>query len=147
MAATEGDADHRLAASQPGHARARLADADREGHPRRLAPTPLAAAGCRRDLCAFADRAARSAGTTVTLPEQPAALIGNGILRFPRNPTCLGLVLVLLGIAAIPRRITPCPAVPLLGVRMDRLFITAEEVNLRRALGGDWSGYRARVRL
>jgi hypothetical protein len=54
---------------------------------------------------------------------------------------------VLLGIAAIPRRITPCPAVPLLGVRMDRLFITAEDVYLRRALGEDWSGYRARVRL
>ena len=94
----------------------------------------------------LADRAFHVAQTTVKPLEKPTALIRDGVFRFSRNPMYVGFVLVLLGIACLLRSVTPFIVIPIFGVWMDRLFITAEEANLKESFGEAWVQYSARVR-
>jgi len=118
---------------------------------RKIVPSPwhllgLLPLGLGVALNLLADRAFHTAGTTVKPLEQPTALIRDGVFRFTRNPMYLGFALVLLGIACLLRSATPFIVIPIFGVLMDRLFIPAEETNLKRSFGDAWTQYRARVR-
>jgi protein-S-isoprenylcysteine O-methyltransferase Ste14 len=93
-----------------------------------------------------ADRALHTAKTTVKPLDQPTVLIRDGVFRLSRNPMYLGFVLVLLGIAVLLRSLAPFLIIPVFGMLMDRLFITAEEANLKRSFGEAWLQYSARVR-
>lgn len=94
----------------------------------------------------MADQAFHRAKTTVKPLDQPTVLIRDGVFRFSRNPMYLGFVLILLGLAILLRSLTPFFIIPILAVSMDRLFIPAEEANLKRAFGQTWQEYSARVR-
>jgi len=94
----------------------------------------------------MADQAFHRAKTTVKPLDQPTVLIRDGVFRFSRNPMYLGFVLILLGLAILLRSLTPFFIIPIFAVWMDRLFIPAEEANLKRAFGQTWLEYSARVR-
>lgn len=86
------------------------------------------------------------AGTTVHPGKPSTALVTGGLNRFSRNPIYLGLVVALLGIAALMGSLTPLVVVALFALVIDRLFITMEERMLRERFGEEYEAYRRRVR-
>ena len=93
-----------------------------------------------------ADRAFKRRATTVKPFETPSDLITGGVFRLSRNPMYLGFVLILAGIAVVLRSLSPYLAVAAFAVAMDRVFIRAEEADLRQQFGEEWLAYRRRVR-
>jgi protein-S-isoprenylcysteine O-methyltransferase Ste14 len=93
-----------------------------------------------------ADRAFKRRATTVKPFETPSALLTGGVFRLSRNPMYLGFVLILAGIAVVLRSLSPYAVVVAFAVAMDRVFIRAEEADLRRQFGEAWLAYRRRVR-
>jgi protein-S-isoprenylcysteine O-methyltransferase Ste14 len=94
----------------------------------------------------LADQALRRAGTTVKPFEKPSALLTDGAFRFSRHPMYLGFVLVLIGVAALLRSLTPWIVVPVFGAWMEVAFVRYEESALARAFGEEWDQYKTRVR-
>jgi protein-S-isoprenylcysteine O-methyltransferase Ste14 len=94
----------------------------------------------------LADQALRRAGTTVKPFEKPSALLTDGAFRFSRHPMYLGFVLVLIGVAALLRSLTPWIVVPVFGAWMEVAFVRYEESALARAFGEKRDQYKTRVR-
>ena len=93
-----------------------------------------------------ADQAFKRRGTTVKPFEQPSALVTGGLFRVTRNPMYLGFVLILAGLAVLLGSLSPYVVVAAFAVAMDRVFIRAEEADLRAQFGAEWEAYAARVR-
>jgi protein-S-isoprenylcysteine O-methyltransferase Ste14 len=94
----------------------------------------------------LADQALRRAGTTVKPFEKPSVLLTDSAFRFSRHPMYLGFVLVLIGVAALLRSLTPWIVVPVFGAWMEVAFVRYEESALARAFGEKWDQYKTRVR-
>lgn len=118
---------------------------------RRIIPTPWNLAGLL-PLAAgvwinlLADHAFRKAGTTVKPFEKPTVLLTDGVFRFSRHPMYLGFVLVLIGVAALLRSLTPWIVVPAFGPWMEMAFVRFEESALAHEFGAQWQQYKTRVR-
>jgi len=88
----------------------------------------------------------RKTGTPVRPTERAATLVRSGPFRFSRNPMYLGIVLMLLGVAAwvgsFPMLIAPLGFFALVSV----VFIPHEESRLREVFGDDYVSYSQRVR-
>jgi protein-S-isoprenylcysteine O-methyltransferase Ste14 len=97
-------------------------------------------------LNVVADRAFARNGTTVKPFERSTTLVTTGVYRLSRNPMYLGMVLVVLGEAALFGSVTPFVVVPALVVLLDRVFIAPEESKLEDAFGEGFSRYRRIVR-
>jgi protein-S-isoprenylcysteine O-methyltransferase Ste14 len=88
------------------------------------------------------------AGTTwhPTEPGRSTALVTSGVYRFSRNPTYLGMQIVLLSWAFV----LASPAAALVsvsfGLYIDRFQIRPEEMTLAVALGEEYRDYLLRVR-
>jgi protein-S-isoprenylcysteine O-methyltransferase Ste14 len=94
------------------------------------------------------DLAFRRARTTINpfKPQNTSSLVTSGVYRFTRNPMYLGLLMVVLGWAALL-----CSALALLGpvafvAYITRFQIVPEERVLSAKFGAAYSGYLARVR-
>jgi len=106
-----------------------------------LLPLALGAA-----LNIIADRAFRTAKTTVKPFQESTALITDGVYRISRHPMYLGFVLMLLGLAILLGSLTPLWVVPIFAIVMDRVFIVVEERMLAEKFGQAWLDYKAEVR-
>jgi protein-S-isoprenylcysteine O-methyltransferase Ste14 len=93
-----------------------------------------------------ADRAFRIAQTTVKPFKESKALITTGAYRISRHPMYLGFALVLFGVAALLRSLTPFFVIPVFVILMERVFISIEEKMLREQFGQDWLEYKSKVR-
>ena len=88
------------------------------------------------------------AGTTwhPTEPGRTTTLVTSGVYRFSRNPTYLGMEIVLLSWAVV----LASPAAMLVSVLfvayISRFQIRPEELTLAASLGGDYRTYLQRVR-
>jgi protein-S-isoprenylcysteine O-methyltransferase Ste14 len=94
-------------------------------------------------------RAALAQADTTWRPMTPAKatkLVTSGIYRLSRNPTYLGMLLVLISLAVL----LASPAALLIStgfvVYLDRFQIAPEERALAKAFGQEYAEYRARVR-
>jgi len=92
-----------------------------------------------------ADRAFKTANTTVKPLETSSALVTDGVFAISRNPMYLGFVLVLLGVAVLMGSWTPHVVVVVFAVLMDVLFIRIEERMLEKAFGEAWQEYKRKV--
>jgi protein-S-isoprenylcysteine O-methyltransferase Ste14 len=88
----------------------------------------------------------RKAGTPIRPTERAATLVRSGPFRFSRNPMYLGIVIMLLGVAAwvgsFPMLIAPIGFC----VCMSAVFIPYEESRLREAFGDEYLSYARTVR-
>jgi protein-S-isoprenylcysteine O-methyltransferase Ste14 len=85
-------------------------------------------------------------GTAVEPWKPTTAIVTTGPYRLTRNPAYLGMALVYIGIALLahaPWALVPLPFVVLV---MDRAVIAREERYLERKFGGEYLGYKTRVR-
>jgi protein-S-isoprenylcysteine O-methyltransferase Ste14 len=85
-------------------------------------------------------------GTTVKPFEAPSVLVTGGWYRVSRNPMYVGLVLILVGCAALLGTLGPVAVIPAFAWLLDRRFIRPEEAALEDAFGEGYRAYRARVR-
>jgi len=88
------------------------------------------------------------AGTTWR-PREPGrttALVTSGVYRFSRNPTYLGMQIVLLSWAVVLASPAAALVSVLFGAYIDRFQIRPEEMTLAAALGEDYRDYVERVR-
>jgi protein-S-isoprenylcysteine O-methyltransferase Ste14 len=106
----------------------------------------LVALACGILINVVADRAFRTAGTTVKPFEESTALITSGVYRVSRHPMYLGLVLILVGIAVLLESLTPFFVIPAFAVLLDRRFVVLEERMLEQRFGESWVEYKAGVR-
>lgn len=74
------------------------------------------------------------------------ALVTAGPYRVTRNPMYLGLVLSLIGTAALLGTLTPWLAIPPFAWWIDRRFIRHEEVMLEAQFGQAYHAFKQRVR-
>lgn len=90
----------------------------------------------------------RKAGTTVSPfePESSSALVVSGIYRITRNPMYLGLLLILLGWAALLSNVAALLFAVLFVVYITRFQIVPEERALRAKFGADYEAYLRTVR-
>ena len=93
-----------------------------------------------------ADRAFKTAQTTVKPFEESTALIQAGVYRFTRNPMYLGFEAILLGIALLLGSLSPCLVIIVFPFVIERSFIQAEERMLEAKFGEEWRLYTSRVR-
>ena len=73
-------------------------------------------------------------------------LITDGVYRFTRNPMCLGMLMILAGIAAFVGTLPFYIAVIALFTIIDRSFCPYEENKLASAFGRDYKTYKSQVR-
>ena len=78
--------------------------------------------------------------------EQSTALVTAGVYRITRNPMYLGMVLVLLGVAALLGTVAAFLPIPLFVWQIQRKFVLPEEALLDSLFGQEYLGYKARVR-
>jgi protein-S-isoprenylcysteine O-methyltransferase Ste14 len=88
------------------------------------------------------------AGTTwhPTEPGRSTVLVTSGVYRFSRNPTYLGMQIVLLSWAVVLASPAAALVSAIFGLYIDRFQIRPEEMTLAVALGEDYRGYLVRVR-
>jgi protein-S-isoprenylcysteine O-methyltransferase Ste14 len=88
------------------------------------------------------------AGTTwhPTDPGRTTALVTSGVYRFSRNPTYLGMQIVLLSWAVVLANPAAALISALFVVYIARFQIRPEELTLALSLGQDYSAYTQRVR-
>ena len=80
-------------------------------------------------------------------PFSPAThLVTTGPYRFTRNPMYLGLVMSLIGVAAMLGTLTPWLVVPAFAWWIGRRFIAQEETMLEERFGEEYVKFKARVR-
>ncbi len=88
----------------------------------------------------------RRVGTPIQPTERAAVLVRSGPFRFSRNPMYLGIVMMLLGVAAwvgsFPMLIAPVGFF----VFMSTVFIPYEESRLRDAFSDEYLSYAQKVR-
>ncbi|MDN5851100.1 MAG: isoprenylcysteine carboxylmethyltransferase family protein [Nitrococcus sp.] len=90
----------------------------------------------------------RKAGTTIhpTKPDTSACLVTSGIYRRTRNPMYLGLLVILLGWAALLANIAALMSLPLFVGYINRFQIGPEERALAGKFPAEFDAYRQRVR-
>lgn len=93
-----------------------------------------------------ADRSFKKNETTVKPLEESTALITDGVFRVSRHPMHLGLVLILLGIAALMGSLTPYVIVFGFAIFRHIVFIKFEEEKLEETFREAWLGYKKNVR-
>ncbi len=93
-----------------------------------------------------ADRAFKTAGTTVKPFERSSALLTDGVFRFTRNPMYLGMTLILAGFALLLGAISPFLVVAAFVVVIATRFIPVEERMLAETFGDAWTAYSRRTR-
>ncbi len=88
------------------------------------------------------------AGTTwhPTEPGRTTALVTSGVYRFSRNPTYLGMEIVLLSWAVMLASPAAALVSALFVVYIDRFQIRPEEMVLSVSLGQEYGDYARRVR-
>jgi protein-S-isoprenylcysteine O-methyltransferase Ste14 len=86
------------------------------------------------------------AGTTLMPHRGATRLVTIGPFRFSRNPICLGLTSVYVGVAALANAAWPLVLLPLVLGALTVLVIHHEEQNLRASFGQDYDEYCRRVR-
>lgn len=86
------------------------------------------------------------AGTTVKPFDEPSVLVTGGWYHVSRNPMYVGLVLILVGCAALLGTLGPVAVIPAFAWLLDRRFVRPEEAALEDAFGEEYRAYRARVR-
>ena len=105
---------------------------------------PLLLAG----ICvtASAARAFKKAGTSLVPFEPSTALVTGGLYRYTRNPMYLGLALIALGVWVMLGTLSALlPIAAFIGI-IEYHFIRAEERFLESIFGGQYLGYKGRVR-
>ena len=90
----------------------------------------------------------RQARTTVDprRPKKTSALVTSGIYRVTRNPTYLGMFVVLASWALWLGQLLPLVLPPLFVAILNRWQIAPEERALDRLFGASFAAYRAKVR-
>lgn len=73
-------------------------------------------------------------------------LITDGIYRLTRNPMCLGMIAMLLGVAAYFGSLPFYVAAIAYFLIIDRVFCAYEESKLAASFGREYEAYRSRVR-
>jgi protein-S-isoprenylcysteine O-methyltransferase Ste14 len=99
-------------------------------------------------LIATARNALDRAGTTwhPSEPGRTTSLVTSGVYRFSRNPTYLGMQIVLLSWAFVLASPAAALVSVIFGVYIDRFQIRPEEMTLAAALGQEYRDYVVRVR-
>ncbi|TLZ47353.1 MAG: isoprenylcysteine carboxylmethyltransferase family protein [Bacillati bacterium ANGP1] len=75
----------------------------------------------------------------------PRKLVTSGPYRFSRNPMYIGVIVVLLGWAALLRSRTLLVYALAVEIAVHLRVLVSEEPWARRTFGADWEDYRARV--
>jgi protein-S-isoprenylcysteine O-methyltransferase Ste14 len=97
-------------------------------------------------LTASAARAFNKAGTSVVPFEPSTALVTDGLYRYTRNPMYLGLVLIALGVWILLGTLSALlPFAVFIGI-LEYRFVRREERFLESIFGGQYLGYKGRVR-
>jgi len=86
------------------------------------------------------------AGTAIRPFQESSDLVTHGLYRYSRNPIYLGMVISLLGLAAILGSATPVLVIPFFIWIIQSRFIVFEERGLERTFGERFTEYRMRVR-
>jgi protein-S-isoprenylcysteine O-methyltransferase Ste14 len=86
------------------------------------------------------------ARTTVNPHGSVTSIVSTGIYRFTRNPIYLGMVFMLIGFPLTFGNVWGIPLAPVFTYLMNRLVIQHEEAYLERKFGGQYAGYKTRVR-
>ncbi|HEY4367058.1 MAG TPA: isoprenylcysteine carboxylmethyltransferase family protein [Steroidobacteraceae bacterium] len=97
-------------------------------------------------LTATAARAFSKAGTSLVPFEPSTALLTGGLYRYTRNPMYLGLVLVALGAWVLLGTLSALFPIAVFITIIEFHFIRDEERFLESIFGGDYLGYKQRVR-
>ena len=84
-------------------------------------------------------------GRTVAPWAPPRKLVTSGPYRFSRNPMYIGVIVVLLGWAALLRSRTLLVYALAVEIAVHLRVLVSEEPWARRTFGADWEDYRARV--
>lgn len=85
-------------------------------------------------------------GTTIKPFEESTSLVTDGPLRWSRNPMYLGMVIVLLGCAALLGTLWPVLVIPLFFWLITSRFIVHEERMMEQVFGDEYRAYRRRTR-
>jgi len=85
-------------------------------------------------------------GTPIRPFEESTYLVTNGLYRVTRNPMYLGMVIVLLGVAALLGTASPFLLVPIFGWIIQTKFVKFEEALLEETFGDEYIEYKSRVR-
>ena len=97
-------------------------------------------------LAAVSSRLFDRRGTTIKPFEESTALVTDGPFRLSRNPMYTGMVLVLLGCAALLGTLWPLPVIPVFVWLITSRFIVHEERMMEQVFGDDYRAYRQRTR-
>lgn len=97
-------------------------------------------------LTVTADGRFKAARTAVSPFGEPSALVTGGPFRYSRNPMYLGMVLILIGIAAALGSLSPFLVPPAFAWVLTTRFIQMEEAKMERLFGEAYVRYRSRVR-
>jgi protein-S-isoprenylcysteine O-methyltransferase Ste14 len=93
-------------------------------------------------LAVAGERALKHAGTAVLPCSEPSAVVTTGPLASIRSPMCLGMMLGLLGWAALLGSLVPFVVVPAFFALIHLRFV----VIMAERFGQEYAGYRERVR-
>ena len=111
----------------------------------RAAGAALAAAGVAVALAGVAAFRRRRTTVDPRYPERAAALVGEGVYRWSRNPMYVGLVAVASGAAVGSGSALASAGPALLAAYLDRVQIPAEERALRARFGEAFDAYARAV--
>jgi len=92
------------------------------------------------------DNAFKKRGASVNPFEEPTVLITSGAFNYSRNPMCLGMVMILIGVAFLLGSLSPFIIIPVFAITMDRIFIVTEENMLKERFDDEWMHYKTNVR-
>ena len=84
--------------------------------------------------------------TTVKPHEMPNFFISSGPFRISRHPMYLGMILILLGVAAFLGSLISFVFPIIFVMIIEKLFIPMEEKNLEKEFGDKYIAYKKRVR-
>ncbi len=87
----------------------------------------------------------RRAGTGIKPFSEVTTLVTAGPYRFTRNPMYLGLVLSLLGVAAMLGTATPWAVIPAFAAWIHWRFVRQEETMLEQRFGAEYLAFKGRV--
>ena len=85
-------------------------------------------------------------GTPIKPFEKSTNLVTNGMYRVTRNPMYLGMIVILLGVAALFGTASPFLLVPIFGWIVQTKFVKLEEALLEKSFGDEYVEYKRRVR-
>jgi protein-S-isoprenylcysteine O-methyltransferase Ste14 len=88
----------------------------------------------------------RKARTTINPHGSVTSILSSGVYRFTRNPIYLGFVLMLIGLPLNSGTYWGLVLAPVLILSFNSLVIQHEEAYLEKKFGGEYTGYKSRVR-